>query len=311
MSKVSTALRLDDLCKSFGRIRAVDHLSLEVHPGEMVGFLGPNGAGKSTTLYMIAGLVHPSAGTIEVFGHNVQRRFKDAMQHAAAMVETPAFYESLSGRKNLELVGRLRGNVPESQIEDILNHVGLYDRRNDKVATYSHGMKQRLGLGTTMLGNPRLLLLDEPTSGMDPEGTREILTLLKERVRNEGLAVFLSSHLLYEVEEYCDRVIVINQGRAIASGNVRDILAPHDNVVRVTFSDLVPNCSDLAAQEAIERAAVVSDDSLEITLSGRDAGWLNDYLLSGGYRVSALVPKQKTLKEFFLSITGDQESCGI
>jgi ABC-2 type transport system ATP-binding protein len=276
----------------------------------MVGFLGPNGAGKSTTLYMIAGLVHPSAGTIEVFDHNIRRRFKDAMRDAAAMVETPAFYEFLSGRKNLDLVGRLRGNVSQGQIDDILNHVGLYDRRNDKVATYSHGMKQRLGLGTTMLGNPRLLLLDEPTSGMDPEGTREILTLLKERVRNEGLAVFLSSHLLYEVEEYCDRVIVINEGRAIASGNVRDILVPHDNVVRVTFSDRVPDCSDLAAQEGIERVEVVSDDSLEITLSSLDAGWLNDYLLSGGYRVSALVPKQKTLKEFFLSITGDQNSCG-
>jgi ABC-2 type transport system ATP-binding protein len=309
LSTIPTALRLDDLCKSFGRIRAVDHLSLEVHPGEMVGFLGPNGAGKSTTLYMIAGLVHPSAGTIEVFGHNVQRRFKDAMQHAAAMVETPAFYEFLSGRKNLALVGRLRGNVSESQIEDILNHVGLYDRRNDKVATYSHGMKQRLGLGATMLGNPRLLLLDEPTNGMDPEATREILTLLRERVRNEGLAVFLSSHLLYEVEEYCDRILVINEGRLIASGEVSDILAP-DNVVRVTFSGRVPDCSDLVAQDGIDRAEIVSDDSLEITLSSRDAGWLNDYLLRGGYRVSALVPKQKTLKDFFLSITGDQNICG-
>jgi len=169
-------------------------------------------------------------------------------------------------------------------------------------------MKQRLGVAATMLGNPRLALLDEPTSGMDPEATREILTSLRERVHNEGLAVFLSSHLLYEVEEYCDRVIVINQGRAVASGKVSAILAPHDDVVRVTFSGRTPNCGDLEAQEGIQRAETVSGDTLEITLTDRDASWLNGYLLSSGYKVSALVPKQKTLKDFFLSITGEQNS---
>ena len=308
MNQPTIALRLDGLCKSFGRIRAVDHLSLEVHPGEMVGFLGPNGAGKSTTFYMIAGLVHPSAGTMEVFGHNVRRRFKDAMRHASAMVEIPAFYDYLSGRRNLTLFGRLRGSFSVTQIDEILKCVGLYGRRHDRVATYSHGMKQRLGVATTMLGNPKLLLLDEPTSGMDPEATREILTLLRERVHNEGLAVFLSSHLLYEVEEYCDRVIVINQGRAVASGQVSDILAPHENVLRVTFSGRVPDCGDLETQEGIQRVETVSDDTLEITLADRDASWLNGCLLSSGYKVSALVPKQKTLKEFFLSITGEQNS---
>jgi ABC-2 type transport system ATP-binding protein len=274
----------------------------------MVGFLGPNGAGKSTTLYMTAGLVHPSAGTMEVFGHNVRRRFKDAMRHAAAMVEIPAFYTYLSGKKNLALFGRLRGSVSDTQIDQILKRVGLYDRRGDRVSSYSHGMKQRLGVAATMLGNPKLLLLDEPTSGMDPEATREILTLLRERAHSEGLAVFLSSHLLYEVEEYCDRVIVIHQGRAVASGQVSDILAPHENVLRVTFRGRVPDCGDLETQEGIQRAETVLDDTLEITLADRDASWLNAYLLNSGYKVSALVPKQKTLKDFFLSITGEQNS---
>ena len=235
MNSVDTALRLDNLCKSFGRIHAVDHLSLEVQPGEMVGFLGPNGAGKSTALYMIPRLVRPSAGTIEIFGHNVWNNFKDAMQHVGAMVEIPAFYEYLSGWRNLKMMARLRGNAANSQIDEILERIGLYERRNDKVSTYSHGMKQRLGLGMTLLGKPRLLLLDEPTNGMDPEATREILSFLRGKVKAEGLAVFLSSHLLYEVEEYCDKVFVINHGRLVASGKVKDILTPEHKTLKEFF----------------------------------------------------------------------------
>lgn len=308
MSSEGCALRLDNLCKSFGKIRAVDNLSLEVYPGQMVGFLGPNGAGKSTTLYMIAGLVHPSAGTIEVFGHNVCKRFKDAMKYAGTMVETPTLYEYLSGRKNLELISRLRADVTDSQINDILERTGLYERRNDRVATYSHGMKQRLGLGMALLGQPRLLLLDEPTSGMDPEATREILTFLQEKVKTERLAIFVSSHLLYEVEEYCYKVFVINHGRLIASGKVEDILAPHRNVTQVTFSGTAPKCDELLGNEGILNAESVSDDTVEITVAQHDSFWLNNLLLKKGYKVTALVPKQKTLKEFFLSIMGDKDN---
>lgn len=235
MNSADIALRLDNLCKSFGKIRAVDHLSLEVHPGEMVGFLGPNGAGKSTTLYMIPRLVRPSGGAIEIFGHNIWNDFKNAMQHVGAMVETPAFYEYLSGWRNLKLMARLRGNAPNDQINDILHRIGLYERRHDKVGAYSHGMKQRLGLGMTLLGQPRLLLLDEPTNGMDPEATREVLSFLQEKVRNNGLAVLLSSHLLYEVEEYCDRVFVINHGRLVAAGKVKDILTQEHKTLKDFF----------------------------------------------------------------------------
>jgi ABC-2 type transport system ATP-binding protein len=308
VSSQDCALHLDNLCKSFGKIRAVDNLSLEVHPGEMVGFLGPNGAGKSTTLYMIAGLVHASAGTIEIFGHNVRDRFKEAMKYVGTMVETPNFYEYLSGRKNLELISRLRADVTDGQSDDILEKIGLFERRNDRVATYSHGMKQRLGLGMVLLGRPRLLLLDEPTNGMDPEATREILTFLQEKVKAEGLAIFLSSHLLYEVEEYCDKVFVINHGRLIASGQVKEILAPREKVMRVTFAGAAPNCEELIKEEGIEQAESLSKDSLGITLLNRDSVWLNNLLLSKGYKVAALVPRQKTLKEFFLSIMGEKNN---
>ena len=306
MSANDIALRLDDLCKSYGRIRAVDRLSLEVCAGEMAGFLGPNGAGKSTTLYMTTRLVHPSGGKIEIFGHNVWNNFKLAIQYVGSMLETPSFYEYLSARKNLELMGRLRGNADGREIGEILARIGLSERQNDKVATYSHGMKQRLGLGMALLGKPRLLVLDEPTNGMDPEGTREILSFLQEKVKKDGLTIFISSHLLYEVEEYCDRVFVINKGRLISSGKVKEILAPHENVVHVSFGGKSPDLTALMKEEGIENIESMPGQIFEITLTNRDTVWLNNLLLSRGYKVSALTPKRKTLKEFFLAITGGQ-----
>ena len=306
MSTNDAALRLNDLCKSYGRIRAVDHLSLDVGAGEMAGFLGPNGAGKSTTLYMTTRLVHPSGGKIEIFGHNVWNKFKLAIRYVGSMLETPSFYEFLSARKNLELMGRLRGNADDKEIGEILERTGLSERQNDKVATYSHGMKQRLGLGMALLGKPRLLVLDEPTNGMDPEGTREILSFLQEKVRDDGLTVFVSSHLLYEVEEYCDRVFVINNGHLISSGRVKEILAPHDNVVLVSFGGKPPDPTALMKEDGIEHIESLPGEVFEFTLTNRDGVWLNKLLLSRGYKVSSLTPRRKTLKEFFLAITGGQ-----
>jgi ABC-2 type transport system ATP-binding protein len=242
MNSASAALFVNDLCKSFGKIRAVDHVSLEVRPGEMVGFLGPNGAGKSTCLYMITGLVHPCGGAIEIFGANLRRQFKRAMRHMGALVEAPAFYEYLSARGNLEIVARSRGEVPRSQVEDVLKKVGLYQRSRNRVSTYSHGMKQRLAVASALLGRPRLLVLDEPTSNLDPETSDEVLNILRNAVEKEALAVLLSSHLLSEVEEYCDRVFIINQGKIVASGKVEDILRPDNRVLQVGFSGAVPSC---------------------------------------------------------------------
>lgn len=301
------ALALEDLSKRFGRIHAVDRLSLEVPPGQMVGFLGPNGAGKSTTLYMIPRLVRPSGGRISVFGVDIWKDFIQAIRSVGVMVEAPAFYEYLSGRKNLELAARVLGGIPRKDIDEILERIGLADRQRDKVRTYSMGMKQRLGIGRAMLGRPRLLILDEPTNGMDPEGTREILTFLRERVRTDGLSVFISSHLLYEVEEYCDTVFVINKGRLIASGQVKDILTPHKRMVRVTFEGEVPDRETLMADERIRHVDSLAPNTLEITLAADDSVWLNSHLLQAGFKVAAISPRQKTLKEFFLSITGDRD----
>jgi len=299
------ALALEDLCKRFGRIHAVEHLSLEVPAGQMVGFLGPNGAGKSTTLYMIPRLVHPDSGRIRIFGVDLRRDFKQAIRSVGVMVEAPAFYEYLSARQNLQLAARILGGIGKHDIDEIFERIGLADRQQDKVRTYSQGMKQRLGIGRALLGRPRLLVLDEPTNGMDPEGTREILGFLQERVRNDGLTVFISSHLLYEIEEYCDTVFVINKGRLVASGSVREILKPHERIVRTTFAGQVPDPATLLAQAEIKHVEPVAADTLDIMLEAADSAWLNHHLLRAGFQVSALQPRQKTLKEFFLSITGD------
>jgi ABC-2 type transport system ATP-binding protein len=169
-------------------------------------------------------------------------------------------------------------------------------------------MKQRLGLGRAMLGRPRLLVLDEPTNGMDPEGTHEILGFLRERVQSDGLTVFISSHLLHEVEEYCETVFVIDKGHLVASGSVREILRPQERIIRTTFAGAIPDLTRLRAEAWIKHATQVAPDTLEITLTDADAAWLNHYLLQAGHRVSALGPRQKTLKEFFLAITGDHRN---
>ena len=299
------ALALEDVSKRFGRMLAVDRLSLGIEPGHMAGFLGPNGAGKSTTLYMIPRLVRPTHGRIRIFGVDIWKDYRQAIRSVGITVESPAFYEYLSGRKNLELAARLLDRVSPREIDEILEQIGLAERQHDRVRVYSTGMKQRLGIGRAMLGRPRLLILDEPTNGMDPEGTQEVLSFLRERVRQDGLTIFVSSHLMSEIEEFCDTVFVINRGHLVASGQVKELLKPHERIVRVTFQGKVPDGDFISRHAQIRKAEPVAADTVEITLAQDDSAWLNQCLHEAGFRVSAIAPKRKTLKEFFLSITGN------
>ena len=305
MNESAPALALEKVSKRFGRFVAVNELSLEVRSGLMAGFLGPNGAGKSTTLYMIPRLVRPSSGHIRIFGKDIWEDYKKAIRSVGIMVESPAFYEYLSGRQNLELAARLRDDVSPHEIDEVLERIGLTDRQHDRVRIYSTGMKQRLGIGRALLGRPRLLILDEPTNGMDPEGTHELLSFLREKVRNEGMTLFISSHLMSEIEEFCDTVFVINHGHLVASGNVRELLKPHERIVRVTFQGKVPELNTFMTNGQIRNVETLSADTLEITLAFDDSAWLNQRLQQEGFKVSAITPKQKTLKEFFLAITGN------
>jgi ABC-2 type transport system ATP-binding protein len=218
-------LELKNLTKHFGRIEAVSDLNLILEKGEIFGFLGPNGAGKTTTIKMIAGLIRPTSGWIKINGYDVNRDHIPALQTVGLIIESPAFYDHLSARKNLELFGYLHGKIDSKRIDYLLELMGLDSRAQDKTAHYSTGMRQRLAIAAALLHHPKLVILDEPTSGLDPAGRREIRNLLPRLTQEEGITVFLSSHILPEVEQVCQRVGVINHGRLVAVGEVRDLIS--------------------------------------------------------------------------------------
>ncbi|TET51075.1 MAG: ABC transporter ATP-binding protein [Anaerolineales bacterium] len=218
-------IRTYDLTKRFKKITAVDEVSFSVQRGEVFGFLGPNGAGKTTTIAMLLGLVHPTAGSAEVLGCDIRRGLSEALPRVGAVFETPGFYPYMSGVDNLLVLARVIGGGAEQQIPALLEQVGLEGRGADKVGTYSRGMRQRLGLAAALLGEPELLILDEPTNGLDPAGMRETRVLIRRLADEQGTTIFLSSHLLHEVEQVCDRVAILDKGRLIAQGRVDELLS--------------------------------------------------------------------------------------
>jgi ABC-2 type transport system ATP-binding protein len=232
------ALETDGLTRSYGAKRVVDGLDLRVAVGDVYGFLGPNGAGKTTTMRMILGLIQPEAGAVRIFGeaHPVARRAR-----VGGIIEGPRFYPYLSGRENLRIFAESGGGVPDGRIEDLLKRVRLGDRGDDKVRTYSLGMKQRLGIAQALLASPSLLLLDEPTNGLDPAGQKEVRDLILRLRDEEALTVFISSHLLHEIEGLCNRVGILQEGRKIAEGTTADLLQEgetlEDCFLRLTGGD--------------------------------------------------------------------------
>src|SRR6185436_1083506 len=213
-----------ELTKTFDSRTAVDRLSLQVQPGDVFGFLGQNGAGKSTTIRMLLGLVKPSSGQVSLLGHEVPQQREQALRKVGAIVDAPAFYDNLTGLENLRIFSGLTGHVAPHRYREVLRWVNLSGRENDKVRVYSHGMRQRLGLAQALLPRPELLILDEPTDGLDPQGIREIRQLLLDLAHQHGLTIFLSSHLLHEVERICNRIAIIEEGRLLYQGTVRSLL---------------------------------------------------------------------------------------
>ena len=208
------------LVKRYGRILAVDHVDLTVEPGDVFGYLGPNGAGKTTSLRMMLGLIRPTEGSVELFGRDpIKEGIRKALDGVAGFVEAPRFYPYMSGRKNLRLLAAYDGQGASSRIDEMLDVVELRDRAGDRVGGYSHGMRQRLGIAAALLRNPRLLLLDEPTTGLDPAGMRDMRALVR-RLAGEGITVLLSSHLLGEVEDLCNRVAIIRTGTIVYEGTL-------------------------------------------------------------------------------------------
>jgi ABC-2 type transport system ATP-binding protein len=300
-----TALVTRGLTKRYDGVNVVDGLDLAVNRGELYGFLGPNGAGKTTTIRMALGLIFPSGGEVELLGSSMSRTGRDgALRRTGAMIEEPAFYRFLSGRRNLEVLARAGADGDEvrrrlSRIEDVLEQVGLSTAGDKRVKAYSQGMRQRLGIALALLGRPDLLVLDEPTNGLDPAGMREVRLLLR-RLADGGTTVFVSSHLLAEVEAMCDRVGVLSRGRLVAEGPPGNLRGSAEHL-RIEVGDperAVAILRDLAGVAGFDGQGPV----LRVHLDGATAAQVNAALVSGGVAVGALVPERDTLEDVFLSL---------
>jgi ABC-type multidrug transport system ATPase subunit len=301
-----TVLRTIDLTKRYKNRLAVDHLNIEVRKGDVFGFLGPNGAGKSTTIRMILHLVFPTEGDVEIFGTSLKKAGHRALAKVGAVVEKPAFYGHLSALRNLEILGGLQRPVTRRQIMEQMERVGLADRAGDPVKTYSHGMNQRLGLALILLNDPQLVILDEPTTGLDPQGMKEIRELILELARERGVTVFLSSHLLYEVELIANRMAIIHQGKLRVEGNVQDLLKRGESAVLVKTDRPEEALRFLQASDAYRSAAIHSDGILvELDLEGIPE--LNRQMVGAGFDVNALVPR-RTLENYFLNLIEGREA---
>jgi ABC-2 type transport system ATP-binding protein len=282
----------------------VRELNLMVPRGEVFGFLGPNGAGKTTTIRMMLGLIQPTSGSAYINGVDIHKDPMDALKFVGAIAETPAFYGYLSGRANLELLGRISGGVTRKRVDEALEIVGLSGRGEDKVKGYSQGMRQRLGLAQALLSEPDMVILDEPTNGLDPSGMIEIRRLIKQLAKGHGMTVFLSSHLLHEVEAVCGRVAVINNGELVAQGPVSEFLQKETVQLEVRVSDRQRAKTVLDGLGFILSITEENGGVIVVEVGGDMVAEVNRALVTGGVDVSALVPREASLEDFFLKLTG-------
>jgi ABC-type multidrug transport system ATPase subunit len=291
------------LTKKFGSLIAVDNLDLNVYHGDVFGFLGPNGAGKSTTIRMLLSLIKPTNGSMKIFGKSIVKDRKEIFSKIGAIVEKPDFYLYLSAYKNLEILGKLSGtDVSKKKIMNMLELVGLDKRYKSKVKTFSHGMKQRLGIAQALLHDPDLIILDEPTTGLDPQGMKEIRDLIVYLSREKGKTVFLSSHILHEIELISTRMIIINKGTTQVEGTVEELLKT--DKVKVTFEiDNIENALRLVNESSwLHSFKSTAKSEMNFELTKNEIAELNKYLIEKGFAVSAIVPV-RSLEDFFLKIT--------
>jgi len=298
------ALETQDLTKRFGSRTAVDRLSLRVERGDIYGFLGPNGAGKSTTLRMLLGLVRPTSGVVRFPLPAGTWEYLRARSRVGAIIETPAFYQNISGRRNLQLLASLSGGVKKKRVEEVLEIVELSDRARDPVKVYSYGMRQRLGIAQALLPTPELIILDEPTNGLDPQGIQETRKLIRRLRDDMRLTVLLSSHLLTEIEQLCNRVGIIHEGRLLYEGGPEALVTP-SKVYRVRVDDLSTAFELLTTLSGVT-VSRNGDSVLRIDANDESIAAVNALLVSKQIKVYELSPAQESLEEAFLRLTKDK-----
>ena len=296
------------LVKRYGALTAVAGVDLTVHRGDVYGYLGPNGAGKTTSLRMMLGLIRPDEGSVRLFGSDPQLSV-EALDGVAGFVEAPAFYPYMSGRRNLELLAAYDGADATSRIDSALRAVELEGRDADRVGGYSHGMRQRLGIAAALLRNPRLLLLDEPATGLDPAGMRDMRMLIR-RLAGEGITVLLSSHLLGEVEEVCNRVAIVRGGRIVYEGEIDAISRGAGRIVyRLATTDDERARRVLEAQPGIG-SPTVEHGKLVFTADEASAAELSRSLVEAGALIRELAPQTVTLEDLFFELTEGEQRAG-
>ena len=294
-------LQTEQLSKKYRRRVVVDRLTLTVERGDIFGFLGQNGAGKSTTIRMALGLVRPTSGRVSVLGHDMSRQPLRALKSVGAIIEAPAFYENFSGHQNLRMLAAMSGGAERQRIEMVLEIVGLRERAHDPVRVYSHGMRQRLGIAQALLPNPEFVILDEPTDGLDPQGLSEVRELI-QRLRDElGLTVMLSSHLLHEVEQICNRVAIIEEGRLLYQGSVEDLIAK-DNWIKLRV-DRITEAFELLSRDPSLCLSRNGDESLHVKMADEQIPLVNALLVEHGFSVSEISPQRESLEQVFLRLT--------
>jgi len=291
-----------NLTKRFGKITAVDELNIEVHRGEVFGFLGPNGSGKSTTMGMLLGLIAPSSGTACVFGMDIRKHLPRILKRIGALTESTGFYPYLSGKNNLKYIAGITGGITQARIDEVLELVELKTRAGDPFSSYSLGMKQRLGIASALLSDPELIILDEPTNGLDPAGMKEIRQLIGS-LGNQGKTVFLNSHLLHEVQQVCGRVAIIKKGRVVTQGSVKDLLDRGDCLqIRVTQPD---KAVEILSQQDWIGSVIREDERLLLDVKTELASRVSAVLAAEEIFLTEMKARENTLEDLFLELTGE------
>lgn len=296
-------IEVKGLTKKYKNLTAVDNLDLNVYQGDVFGFLGPNGAGKSTTIRMLLSLIKPTSGSIKIFDKSLTKHRKQILKDIGAIVEKADFYLYLSAYKNLEILSRISGKeIPKKRIMEVLELVGLKDRCNSKVKTFSHGMKQRLGIAQALVHDPQLIILDEPTTGLDPQGMKEIRDLIIHLSRNENKTIFLSSHILHEVELIATRMIILNKGKTRVEGTVDELLGTDRLSVTFEVDDAAKAQNILNLSKWNSDFVGAEKNQLTLNMKQEEIAGLNKYLVEHSIAVSAVIPV-RSLEDYFLKIT--------
>lgn len=297
-------IKVDNISKHFGALKAVDDVSFEVQAGQVFGFLGQNGSGKSTTIRMLLSLIHPSSGNIELFGKSIQKNRAAILEQVGAIIERPDLYPYLSATEHLQLFAKVRKQkVAASNITKTLEQVGLAHRAHDKVQSFSLGMKQRLGIAIALVHNPSLIILDEPTNGLDPQGIADIRALIQHLAKEEGKTVFVSSHLLSEIEQVANQILIIHQGKKMVEGLTKELLDPEKRVVQIkTLNDEQALATILSS--SFSPYILPRKEGVFLKLPTQAIPLLNDTLVKAGISVIGIEAKN-SLEDYFLQITSN------